>query len=115
MAVYVDDMQMSARVGRISGEWSHLMADTLDELVEFAGRIGMRRAWLQRKPSGVHFDVTEPRRQQALRLGAVPIECGSDEWMRVVEAARQQYEGPGKRAPRVCRIPACGCDGRWHA
>lgn len=100
MAVYVDDMRMSARVGRVSGEWSHLMADSLEELVEFGAKIGMRRAWLQRKPSGVHFDVVEPRRQAAIALGAIPIECGSDQWRRVVDEARQQYEGPGKRPRR---------------
>jgi hypothetical protein len=76
------------------------MADSLDELIEFGAKIGMRRAWLQMKPSGVHFDVTEPRRQAALKLGAIEVECGSERWSRVVDNARQQYDGPGKRPRR---------------
>lgn len=107
MSVYVDDMQMPARVGRINGQWSHMMADTLPELIAFAEAMGMRRAWLQHKPFGVHFDVTEPRRQEALRRGAIPIECGSEQWCLVVDEARQQYDGPGKR-PR--RFPVERCD-----
>jgi hypothetical protein len=100
VTVYVDDMQMPARVGRISAEWSHMMADTVEELLAFGARIGMQARWLQDKRSGVHFDLTEPRRQAAIRAGAVPIECGSDTWRRVVDHARQQYSGSDKRPRR---------------
>lgn len=74
MAVYVDDMRLPAKVGRIRGRWSHLMADSTAELDAFAARLGMRTAW--RQHSGTpreHYDVTDTVRALALRLGAVPI------------------------------------------
>ncbi|WP_375539284.1 DUF4031 domain-containing protein [Mycolicibacterium sp. CBMA 335] len=40
MTVYVDDMRMPARVGRIEARWSHLIADTDVELHAFAASIG---------------------------------------------------------------------------
>lgn len=98
MTVYVDDYCVPARVGRIDARWSHLMGDTLTELVAFAEALGLRRAWLQDKASGVHFDVTDSVRSRALAAGAVPLECGSEEWSRVLDEARQQFSGP--RRPR---------------
>ena len=73
MSVYVDDMQMQATVGRVSGRWSHLWADTEEELVAFADRLGLRRSWIQRG-SLVHFDVVESKRQEAIRLGAIALD-----------------------------------------
>lgn len=74
MAVYVDDMQSRARVGRLDAVWSHLQADTTAELHAFAARLGLRRGWVQHadKPTE-HYDLTDSKRQLALRLGAVPI------------------------------------------
>jgi hypothetical protein len=80
MTVYVDDYRTPARVGHINARWSHLMADTLEELLAFADLLGLQRRWLQDKASGVHFDVTDGVRAKALVLGAVRIECGSDQW-----------------------------------
>lgn len=94
MSVYVDDARMPARVGRISSRWSHLMADSLPELLAFADDLGLRREWLQDKASGVHFDVTDSKRDEAIRLGAVPIHVTSDKWSRVLDEARQQFSGP---------------------
>ena len=73
MSVYVDDMQMQATVGRVSGRWSHLWADTEEELLAFADRLGLRRSWIQRG-SLVHFDVVESKRQEAIRLGAIALD-----------------------------------------
>jgi hypothetical protein len=98
MTVYVDDYRVPARVGRLNARWSHMMADTLDELLTFADQLGLRRAWLQDKASGVHFDVTDTKRAEAFRLGAVSIECGSDQWSRVLDEARQQFSG--EKRPR---------------
>ena len=91
MTIYVDDMQLPAQVGRLNARWSHLMADTREELITFAQSIGLRRSWIQDKPSGVHFDVTESLRQKAIHAGAVPIACRSVEWMRLVEVVQDQY------------------------
>lgn len=42
MTVYVDDMRRAAAVGGLNGRWSHLMADTSEELFAFAATIGWR-------------------------------------------------------------------------
>ncbi len=74
MTVYVDDMQRPAKVGRIDAVWSHLLADTDDELHRFAMRLGLKKAWFQKPGTPIaHYDVTEPKRQQAIQLGAVQI------------------------------------------
>jgi hypothetical protein len=73
MAVYVDDMRLQARVGRITARWSHLHADSVDELHGFAQRIGLKRAWFQDKPGFAHYDVTDTKRREAIRAGAKSI------------------------------------------
>lgn len=74
MTVYVDDMQRRARVGRITANWSHLLADTPDELRAFADRLGLNPAWIQHEGTHrEHFDLTSPVRIKALALGAVPM------------------------------------------
>lgn len=87
MTVYVDDVRIPATVGRFTAKWSHLTADTREELHEFAARLGLRRSHFQdpvvngkpratpgtRAAENWHYDVTESKRQQAIRLGAVPV------------------------------------------
>src|SRR6266700_3413411 len=85
MAVYVDDANIPATVpngrARHTSRWSHLFADTQDELHEFAAQLGLRRSYFQPgKPRGDgspsphwHYDVTAGKRQQAIRLGAQPV------------------------------------------
>ena len=74
MAVYVDDMRMQATVGKHSSRWSHLTADSPDELLEFALKLGLRRSWIQYPGTWKeHFDLTEGMRQRALKNGAVAI------------------------------------------
>jgi hypothetical protein len=105
MTVYVDDFRMRARVGRLDARWSHLMADSRDELLSFADRLGLRRAWLQDKRSGVHFDVTDSMRTKAIRLGAVQVEVGTPESLRVTRAAREQHiHGPWCRKDLLCQL-----------
>jgi hypothetical protein len=72
MAVYVDDNRMRWR-GR---DWSHLTADTAEELHAFAARLGLDRARFQETPGRPwkdHYDVPEPKRREAIGLGAKPI------------------------------------------
>jgi|SRR2546430_457996 hypothetical protein len=85
MTVYIDDMQVYARVGRVSARWSHLTADTKEELHAFAAQLGLKRNWFQDKPRGLwHYDVTDSKREQAIRLGAEQIEYGNlDDHVRV--------------------------------
>jgi hypothetical protein len=72
MAVYVDDSRIRWR-GR---EWSHLIADTTEELHAFAARLGLRRAWCHRNPERPwkdHYDIPDAKRRVAIGLGATPI------------------------------------------
>jgi hypothetical protein len=74
MTVYVDDFRVPARVGRLSGRWSHLFVDQPDELHAFAAQLGLRRSWFQDKGDGLwHYDVTDSNRAEAIRLGAAPV------------------------------------------
>lgn len=89
MTVYVDDMRMPARVGRLNARWSHLMADTDEELHEFAARLGLRREWHQKPGTPIsHYDVTDTKRAQALEMGAVPIGYGGRESMELIRRKR---------------------------
>jgi hypothetical protein len=78
MAVYVDDMNLPAEVPNgprvVRGRWSHLFADTEQELRDFARFIGLRAAWIQHPgTSRVHFDVTRSKRALAISYGAQPV------------------------------------------
>ncbi|BBX87981.1 DUF4031 domain-containing protein [Mycolicibacterium aubagnense] len=96
MTVYIDDMQRLARVGRLQARWSHLMADTDDELHAFAAQLGLRRAWHQKPGTAIsHYDVTETKRQLALRLGAVPIGYMSRESMDLIRRRRATLHNSG--------------------
>ncbi|MEO6089237.1 MAG: DUF4031 domain-containing protein [Umezawaea sp.] len=78
MTVYVDNFRAPARVGRITGRWSHLVTDNPDltELHEFAARIGLQRRWFQTGKHAYrpHYDVTDTKRTAAIAAGAVPID-----------------------------------------
>ncbi len=89
MAVYIDDAVHPWRGER----WAHLMADTLPELHALAQRLGIPRRAFQNRPSGAHYDVPAPLREQAIALGARGISRHTDrELLRAVIAnARTQY------------------------
>jgi ribA/ribD-fused uncharacterized protein len=69
MAVYVDNMKMPYR-GMIM---SHMTADSNEELHEMAAKLGLNREWFQGLPKHTieHYDISEGKRQQAIKLGAV--------------------------------------------
>lgn len=59
------------RRGHGRKRWCHMVSDeSVDELHEFAQRLGLRREWFQGGNSHPHYDLTEGKRWQALRLGA---------------------------------------------
>jgi hypothetical protein len=70
MAVYVDDARIRWRGRR----WSHLVADTPDELHKAAGALGLRREWAQEGGRTLHYDLPDELRERAITLGvAEPI------------------------------------------
>lgn len=66
MAVYVDNIKAKWR-GKV---WCHMVADSIDELHEFAISLGLRKAWFQDRASYPHYDITLNMRSKALSLGA---------------------------------------------
>jgi hypothetical protein len=70
VSVYVDDMR--AGFGRMV--MCHMIADTNDELLTMADKIGVSSKWLQHPGTpGEHFDIALSRRAIAVELGAVQI------------------------------------------
>lgn len=69
MPVYVDNLR---DYGWHRGPSCHLIADSVDELMEFAESIGLRREWFQPK-SSPHFDLTAEGRKVAVENGAIEI------------------------------------------
>jgi phosphoribosyl-ATP pyrophosphohydrolase len=107
VTVYVDDFGTSATVhnpatGRdITDRWSHLIADTQEELHRFAGgKLGLRRSYFQPgkprddgRPSPFwHYDLTSGKRWQAIRHGAVAVT--SQEMNRIIAEREARARGP---------------------
>jgi hypothetical protein len=77
VSVYVDDVRHP--FGRMV--MCHMWADTLDELLAMADRIGVARKWIQGHPelsfgkhrhaSWVHFDIALAMKATAIEAGAV--------------------------------------------
>jgi hypothetical protein len=88
MTIYVDQIKtypnIKGQAARYGNRWCHMISDTsVDELHEFAARLGMKRAWFQ--PAAIllhcHYDLVPSRRALAVQLGAV--ECKILEQMRI--------------------------------
>lgn len=74
MPVYVDDMHKvpMGRFGRM--KMCHMIADTREELLAMADKIGIDRHWLQKAGTPhEHFDVSLAKRAEAVKAGAVEI------------------------------------------
>jgi hypothetical protein len=70
MAVYVDDMK--ADYGRM--KMCHMLADTSQELLEMASKIGVERKWIQYPGTfREHFDIALSKRALAVKHGAMEI------------------------------------------
>lgn len=77
VTVYVDELADSTPYRAAGARWRfkqfcHLWADSVEELHEFAARIGMRREWFQPHRLLPHYDLTATRRREAIRQGAQP-------------------------------------------
>lgn len=67
MTVYVDAAIHPWR-GKL---WCHMVADSEQELHDFAKRLGLKREWYQTKSVLPHYDLTEKKQKQAMKLGAI--------------------------------------------
>lgn len=70
MTVYVDDMKAS--FGRM--KMCHMIADSTEELLTMADKIGVQRKWIQKAGSThEHFDIAMSKRKLAVDAGAVEV------------------------------------------
>ncbi|SCX72795.1 DUF4031 domain-containing protein [Variovorax sp. EL159] len=67
--IYVDD----AKVLKHGYAWFHLVADSIQELHEFAASIGLSARAFHRGARHPHYDVTANQRRRALQHGATAI------------------------------------------
>jgi len=71
MTVYVDDARIPWRGRR----WSHLVADTADELHAAAAVLGIPRQGARERGRTLHYDLPDEWRERAITTGvAQPIE-----------------------------------------
>lgn len=61
----MDDARIRAR----GHQWSHLVADSEEELHQAAAALGLRREWAQDKGRTLHYDLPEHLRERAIELG----------------------------------------------
>jgi arsenate reductase-like glutaredoxin family protein len=94
MTVYVDEAKHA--YGRML--MCHMMADSTDELLAMADKIGVARKWLQKPGTAYeHFDISKTKRAAAVALGAV--EATSRDLGRIIlerkkTAARAELDKP---------------------
>ena len=67
--MYVDN----AFVDRRGHRWCHLLADSVEELHEFAASIGLSKYAFHRAARIPHYDVTAPQRQLLIAKGVRAI------------------------------------------
>lgn len=74
MAVYIDDMYLSG-VGNFRGmKMSHMIADSTEELIAMAQRVGVNPKWIQNPGTcNEHFDVCLAMRKKAVTAGGIEI------------------------------------------
>lgn len=74
MSVYVDGLKPSIK----NKNWKynkscHMVADSLEDLHAFARKINMPMLWFQNRLGMPHYDLTEGKRSEAVKAGAIEI------------------------------------------
>jgi hypothetical protein len=71
MSVYVDPAVWP--YGRMM--MCHMIADSTDELLAMADRVGVDRKWIQKAGTHAeHFDISKGARESAVRNGAIEVD-----------------------------------------
>lgn len=74
MTVYVDDMHLSPMGQFRRMKMCHMQADTTEELLQMADKIGVQRKWIQYPGTWKeHFDICISKRKLAVQFGAKEI------------------------------------------
>lgn len=75
MSVYVDNLFFTGKSHSWPYDYAcHMFADTVEELNEFANKLGLKRSWFQPHQPLPHYDLTANKRKLAVRLGAVQVD-----------------------------------------
>ena len=103
MTVYVDRLfkrsPKNPRVRRFGYLWCHLLADSVEELHDFAKELGLKKSYYRHKPLG-HYDLTPNKQKLALKSGAekistreylVRLRTSRKEWMEERERIAKAY------------------------
>ena len=69
MSVYVDGSLDYAH----DSKWCHMIADSTEELHEFAAKLGLEASWFQ-KGNTPHYDLRPTKRARAVHLGAIELD-----------------------------------------
>lgn len=68
--ILVDDLFYVGSSGKLTGRWCHMVSnESVDELISFAKKIGLREEWLQTSVVH-HFDLRPSKRRMAIHHGA---------------------------------------------
>ena len=70
MTVYVDRPRYEERVDFRKMVFCHMTADTREELLEMADKIGVSRHWIDDSKGRTHFDICKSKRKLAIEYGA---------------------------------------------
>lgn len=90
MTVYIDHLKPCMR----NKHWRHyeschMIADTEEELIEFARRMGLDIRWLQKSgKSDSHFVLSAGMRARAMKKGAIQLNI--KEFVSVIQRKREQ-------------------------
>lgn len=80
MSVYVDPLFDTTHMRSANWRFTqscHMTADSPEELMTFARRLGLSPAWVQHPGKHTeHFDLTVNKRRQAIAQGAIEISGG---------------------------------------
>lgn len=89
--VYVDDMYKSS-IGQYKGmKMSHMFADTHEELIFMAKRLGLQLRWIQKEGTPYeHFDIALSKRKLAVAFGAKNIEYGGEEYFGILARKKEK-------------------------
>lgn len=76
MSVYVDTLKETGCLRNKNWpykKYCNMMADTAQELHEFAEKLGLKFAWFQSNSSYPHYDLTAGMRKLAVQFGAIEM------------------------------------------
>ena len=94
MTVYIDRLfkrsPKNPQARKFGYLWCHLLADSIEELHDFAKELGLKKIYYQHKPLG-HYDLTPNKQKLALKLGAQKI--STREYLVRLRTSRKEWRG----------------------